>query len=109
MGHLTGKHAQTGSSYFDPLWRSGTGKHAKWKTCIVILIERGQHASVPSPQTHQNSSQPHMNAGKTTTGGQKNHNWKSDMKQKRRDEPQLKKKSKMRKTFRHNYIRSCEN
>jgi hypothetical protein len=93
MGHSTGKHAKTGSSYFDRLWRSGAGTHAEQRTRFIISMERGQDDSKASPQSHRNSSQPHANAGKGINGGPKNRNKKSDLKQKRRNERRLKKKS----------------
>jgi hypothetical protein len=93
MGHSTGKHDQTGSSYFDRLWRSGAGTHAERKARFIISIEREQDASITSPQTHRISSQPHAIGGKSTKSGRKNCNKKSDLKQKRRNERRLKKKS----------------
>ena len=91
IGHYTPK-ANSGTSYFDRLWRTGAGKHADMKKRYIIAVRTigGEH-KVSTNSKNKNSAQSNQSRG----AANKNNKKKSAEKQQRRNERRLMKKQQL--------------
>lgn len=96
IGHTVQSGRNSGTSYFDRLWRSGAGTHAERRKRFIISMERAHGASKPSSaknrQVYRSKEARAGNAGKSGNTSKKNRK-KSEAKQKRRNERRLAKRA----------------